>query len=97
MWYFQVVKIGGVTYKVFEVKAQMWGVWGWGWGGVKGGRCGLLLSKILSIKFMMIILLLFLQKQSLAFAVYLLGISTLLTGLASGKNSDFFHTQKGMK
>ena len=29
---------------------------------------------------MMIVLLLFLQKQSLAFAVYLFGIGTLLTG-----------------
>jgi hypothetical protein len=34
---------------------------------------------------MMIILLLFLQKQSLAFAVYLFGIGTLLTGLGLKK------------
>ena len=34
---------------------------------------------------MMILLLLFLQKQSLAFAVYLFGIGTLLTGLGSKK------------
>ena len=33
----------------------------------------------------MILLLLFLQKQSLAFAVYLFGIGTLLTGLGSKK------------
>jgi hypothetical protein len=32
---------------------------------------------------LMILLLLFLQKQSLAFAVYLFGIGTLLTGLGS--------------
>jgi hypothetical protein len=36
---------------------------------------------------MMILLLLFLQKQSLAFAVYLFGIGTLLTGLGSKKNT----------
>ena len=36
---------------------------------------------------MMIVLLLFLQKQSLAFAVYLFGIGTLLTGLGSKKNT----------
>jgi hypothetical protein len=34
-----------------------------------------------------ILLLLFLQKQSLAFAVYLFGIGTLLTGLGSKKNT----------
>jgi membrane-associated HD superfamily phosphohydrolase len=38
-----------------------------------------------SIHFMMIILLLFLQKQSLTFAVYLFGIGTLLTGLGLKK------------
>jgi hypothetical protein len=36
---------------------------------------------------MMILLLLFLQKQSLAFAVYLFGICTLLTGLGSKKKT----------
>ena len=36
---------------------------------------------------MMILLLLFLQKQSLAFAVYLFGIGTLLTGPGLKKNT----------
>ncbi len=36
---------------------------------------------------MMIVLLLFLQKQNLALAVYLFGIGTLLTGLGSKKNT----------
>jgi len=36
---------------------------------------------------MMILLLLFLQKQSLAFAVYLFGIGTLLTGPGLKKKS----------
>jgi len=35
----------------------------------------------------MIVLLLFLQKQNLALAVYLFGICTLLTGLGSKKNT----------
>ncbi len=41
----------------------------------------------MKLVYMMVLLLLFLQKQSLAFAVYLFGIGTLLTGLGSKKKT----------
>jgi len=43
--------------------------------GVRGG----------SVTYMMIVLLLFLQKQNLANAIYLFGLGTLLSGLGLGK------------
>ena len=47
----------------------------------------LILSSSQDQSVLMIILLLFLQKQNLALAVYLFGIGTLLTGLGSKKRT----------